>query len=73
MFTLDAPVQARAEFSVPYVGYAFAALAIREVRVLAIGLPALLVALVLLAGMWREAGEASRRIDAMIARGDFGP
>jgi signal peptidase I len=63
-FTLDEPTQARAAFSVPVVGYAFAALAIREVRMLLIGLPALLIALALLTRLWRDAGEEARRRDA---------
>lgn len=56
-FTLDAPTQARAEISVPFVGYAFAALGVRELRFALIGLPALAIALALLARLWREAGE----------------
>ena len=45
--------QARAVAGVPYVGYAFGALAIREIRIALIGVPALLIALALLAGLWR--------------------
>jgi signal peptidase I len=56
-FTLDDPTQARAVRAIPYAGYAFAALAIREVRMAVIGLPALLIALVLLVRLWRDAGE----------------
>jgi signal peptidase len=59
-FTLASESQSRVEFAFPYLGYAFAALALREVRMVAIGLPALLVALVLLTRLWREAGEESR-------------
>jgi signal peptidase I len=66
-FTLSRPKQARVMFHVPFVGYAFAALAIRQVRMLVIGLPALLVALSLLAGLWREAGEDGRRNRAQLA------
>jgi signal peptidase len=66
-FTLDEQVQARVEFSVPYVGYAFSALAVREVRMGLIGVPALLIALALATRMWREAGETSRRIDRIAA------
>ena len=60
-FTLNEGRQARVVLGVPYVGYAFAALSIRQVRMLVIGLPALLVAFSLLAGLWREAGEEARR------------
>lgn len=66
-FTLPRPKQARVTFHVPFVGYAFAALAIRQVRMLVIGLPALLVAFSLLAGLWREAGEEVRRNKAQPA------
>jgi signal peptidase len=57
-FTLDDPTQARVAFHVPYVGYAFAALSIRDVRMLVIGLPALLVGIAALAGLRREAHSA---------------
>jgi signal peptidase len=60
-FRLDETTQARASFSVPYVGFALAALSIRPVRMLVIGLPALLIALFLLARLWRDAGEELRR------------
>jgi len=60
-FTLDRPTQARVAFSVPYLGYAFSALALRPVRMLVIGLPALLIALSVLRGLWRDAAEDERR------------
>jgi signal peptidase I len=60
-FTLDKPDQAKVAFSVPYVGYLLAALSIPIVRMLAIGLPAVVVALLILAGIWRDAGEEARR------------
>jgi signal peptidase I len=64
-FTLDQPTQARVAFHVPYLGYALGALSIREVRILVIGLPALLIAVALMARLWREAGaEASARREA---------
>lgn len=59
-FTLEGPTQARAAFAIPYAGFAFAALGIREVRMLVIGLPALLIALALIGSMWREAGREAR-------------
>ena len=40
--------------SVPHVGYAVAALDVRWVRMLVIGLPAALLALALVAGLWRD-------------------
>jgi signal peptidase len=54
-FTLDGETQARVYFHVPYVGYALAALSIRSVRMLVVGLPALLIAVALLAGLRRDA------------------
>ncbi len=44
-FKLDHPTQARVAFSVPYVGYPFLWLADRDSRMLAIGVPAGLIAL----------------------------
>jgi signal peptidase len=68
-FTLDAATQARVAFHVPYVGYAYAALSLKELRMLVIGGPALLIALLLVAGLWRQAGEEARR-EASIADAD---
>ena len=62
-FTLDQPRQPRVVGHVPYVGYALAALEIRWVRMLAIGLPALAIAISVLAGLVREARE-ERSIEA---------
>jgi signal peptidase len=56
-FTLANRTQARVAFHLPYVGFALAALADRSLRMIVIGIPALLVALSVLAGLWREAGE----------------
>ena len=58
-FSLAGTGQARYEFSVPYAGYAFAALGIRAVRIGLIGIPALLIAFALSARLGREAGEAA--------------
>jgi signal peptidase len=60
-FTLDKPTQAKVAFSVPYVGYVLAALSIPTVRMLAIGIPAVVVAFMILSGIWRDAGEEARR------------
>ena len=56
-FKLRGEEQARAVESVPYVGYFFGALGIREVRMALIGIPALLIAAGMLVGLWRQAGE----------------
>jgi len=63
-FDLDQADQARAAFSVPYVGYLLAALSLPAVRMLAIGLPAIVLALLILRGIWRDAGEEARRREA---------
>ena len=52
--SLPTAKQARVAFHVPYLGYGLAALSERWVRMLLIGVPALLVALGTLAGLWRE-------------------
>ena len=56
-FTLDEPHQARVAFSVPYVGYAIAALGVPLVRIVVLGLPALLIAGGVLARIRRAARE----------------
>lgn len=61
-FTLPGPEQARASLAIPYAGYPFALLGIREVRMLLIGLPALVVAAVLVTGLWRDAGREAREL-----------
>ena len=53
-FTLRSRRQARASFSVPYVGYLLAALGVRELRMLLIGLPALLIGIAVAMALWRE-------------------
>jgi signal peptidase I len=60
-FRLDNPTQARVRFGIPYAGYALAALGRRDVRMFAIALPALLIALFSLGRLWRALGEEVRR------------
>jgi signal peptidase len=55
-FRLTGETQARVVAGVPYVGHALAALSDRRVRMLVVGVPAALIALTTLAGLWREAG-----------------
>ncbi len=47
---------ARVATSVPKVGFVLAALAERNIRMLIVGFPALLIAFFALAGLWRDAG-----------------
>ena len=64
-FELPGRAQARVAFSVPLLGWPLAALAERWLRMLLIGLPALLVAVSTLARMWRQAGDDARaRLEA---------
>jgi len=60
-FVLDHPTQARVAMHIPYVGFGLAALTNRHLRMLIIGLPALLIALAVLARLWSDAGEELRR------------
>jgi signal peptidase len=46
--------QARVAFHLPYLGYVIAALSEKKVRMVVIGIPALLIALAALAGLWRD-------------------
>ena len=55
-FRLDAGRQPRVVSEIPKLGYLLSALGIREVRMALIGIPALLVALGLFAGLWRDTG-----------------
>jgi signal peptidase I len=56
-FTLPNATQARVSFHVPYAGFAVAALSDRRLRMLVVGLPALLIAVSSLASLWRPAPE----------------
>jgi signal peptidase I len=58
-FQLEDTTQARVVESVPYVGYGLMALQDRQTRMLVIGVPALLVAVLSLIGVFRN-----RRVDA---------
>ena len=55
-FTLGGPRQVRVRAGIPYVGFAVEALSNRRARMLLVGVPAALIALSSLAGLWREAG-----------------
>jgi signal peptidase len=60
-FTLPQPTQDKVRFHVPYVGYVFMFLSVREFRTALIGLPALLMAGWLVLGLWRDGGQEMRR------------
>jgi signal peptidase I len=63
-FTLSRPTQARVRAGVPYVGFLLMALTRRDVRLWIIALPALLIALVTLASLWRSLGDAARAAES---------
>lgn len=58
--TLKGRQQAKVSFGVPYAGYALIALSDRRWRMLVIGIPAALIALMTLRALWRETGEQSK-------------
>jgi signal peptidase len=56
-FTLPDANQARVVFHIPYVGYVLAALGVRQLRMLLIGLPALAFGLLAFVRLWRNEDE----------------
>lgn len=61
-FRLDQPTQARVWIGVPYAGHVLSALGRRDIRMIVIALPALLIAGFSLVRLWRQLGaEAQRR------------
>ena len=65
-FTLPQRDQARVVTGVPYMGFVLAALADRQVRMILVGIPAALIALFVMIGVWRDAGrEAKERATAV--------
>lgn len=67
-FTLDRPTQARVAFHVPFLGYALAALADRQLRMLLIGLPALLIGVSVAARLWRPGDDRAAAEAAALGR-----
>jgi signal peptidase len=62
-FRLSQPTQARVRLGIPYVGRVLWALSHKNVRMIIIALPALLIALSTLIALWRQLGEAARRAE----------
>jgi signal peptidase I len=58
---VNEPQQARYRFHIPLFGYLLAALALRNVRIALIGLPAVVIALSLLWSLWSQVGEEVAR------------
>jgi signal peptidase len=63
-FQLDRPRQARFAFAVPYLGWLFIALGTPKLRLLLV-IPALLIALSMLAKLWREGGRLAAQQEAV--------
>lgn len=63
-FRLSGPTQARVRYGVPHVGHVLWALSRKDVRMIIIALPALLIALSTLIALWRQLGEAARRAES---------
>jgi signal peptidase len=61
-FSLANREQARVRAGIPYAGFVLAALSRRDLRMLIVGVPAALIAMMTLAGLWRD---TSRRPDAV--------
>lgn len=60
-FTLNRPMQDRVAFHIPEVGYLFLMLSIKEFRLVLVGVPALIIGLIMMRKLWREAGQEARR------------
>jgi signal peptidase len=66
--TFSQPRLAKCAYHIPYLGYFLGLLSVRSVRMVLIGLPALVIAISLLWSLWRSAGEEVRaREDAHTA------
>ena len=62
-FTLPDKTQARVVTGAPYMGFVLAALAQRKFRMVLVGVPAALIAVIVLGGLWRDTGrEAQERV-----------
>jgi signal peptidase len=53
---LEEATSARYSYHIPTVGYALMLLSIKQVRILVIGLPAIIIAISMLVSLWRSAG-----------------
>jgi signal peptidase len=66
-FTLADRTQARVVAGVPYAGFALAALSQRRFRMVLVGLPAALIALIAMTGLFRDAGREAKDRAAAVA------
>jgi signal peptidase I len=63
-FQLDRPKQARFAFAVPYLGWLFIGLGTPKLRFILLVIPALLIALSMMARLWREGGRLAAAREA---------
>jgi signal peptidase len=66
-FTLPDKTQARVVTGAPYMGFVLAALAQRKFRMVLVGVPALLIALIVLGGLWRDTGREAQERSTTVA------
>jgi signal peptidase len=66
-FTLPDKQQARVVTGAPYMGFVLAALSQRKLRMVLVGVPAALIALIVLGGLWRDTGREARERSATVA------
>jgi signal peptidase I len=59
---LEDPRAARYSYHIPTVGYALMLLSIKQVRMLVIGLPAIVIAVSMLVSLWRAAGPQAQAL-----------
>ena len=72
-FTLDKPTQARYSFAVPYLGWLYVALGTPQMRLILLVVPALWIALAMVARLWREGGRlAAERARLAAAESEAG-
>lgn len=60
-FTLGHGTQDRVVFHIPYLGYFFVLLGLKEFRIALVGVPAVIMGLMMLRGLWRDAGVEAKR------------
>jgi signal peptidase len=60
-FTLNQSTQDVVVFHIPDVGYVFMLLSLRKFRIVLVGLPAIVIALMMLRALWIEGGKEARR------------
>jgi signal peptidase I len=60
-FMLGHGTQDRVVFHIPYLGYFFVLLGLKEFRMVLVGVPAVIMGLMMLRGLWRDAGVEAKR------------